>query len=94
EREILEKYADLEETYAYRIYTDENNQVNTWILTNLQQWGGMYRKNDGSPDMEKIEDMLKNDGTYCTYDTYMGVTDYNHLREMLGYKPVLLKENE
>lgn len=29
EREILEKYADLEETYAYRIYTDENNQVNT-----------------------------------------------------------------
>lgn len=94
EREILEKYADLEEIYAYRIYTDENNQVNTWILTNLQQWGGMYRKNDGSPDMEKIEDMLKNDGTYCTYDTYMGVTDYNHLREMLGYKPVSLKENE
>ena len=94
EREILEKYADLEETCAYRIYTDENNQVNTWILTNLQQWGGMYRKNDGSPDMEKIEDMLKNDGTYCTYDTYMGVTDYNHLREMLGYKPVSLKENE
>lgn len=94
EREILEKYADLEEIYAYRIYTDENNQVNTWILTNLQQWGGMYRKNDGSPDMEKIEDMLKNDGTYCTYDTYMGITDYNHLREMLGYEPVSLGENE
>lgn len=94
EREILEKYADLEETYAYRIYTDENNQVNTWMLMNLQQWGGMYRKNDGSPDMEKIEDMLKNDGTYCTYDTYMGITDYNYLREMLGYEPVSLGENE
>lgn len=94
EREILEKYADLQEMYIYHIYTDEDNQVNTWMLTNLEQWGGMYRKKDGSPDMEKIQDMLKNDGTYCTYDTYMGITDYNYLREMLGYEPVSLGENE
>lgn len=94
EREILEKYADLQEMYIYHIYTDEDNQVNTWLLTNLEQWGGMYRKKDGSPDMEKIQDMLKNDGTYCTYDTYMGITDYNYLREMLGYEPVSLGENE
>lgn len=94
EREILEKYADLQEMYIYHIYTDEDNQVNTWMLTNLEQWGGMYRKKDGSPDMEKIQDMLKNDGTYCTYDTYMGITDYNYLREMLGYGPVSLGENE
>ena len=94
EREILEKYADPQEMYIYHIYTDEDNQVNTWMLTNLEQWGGMYWKKDGSPDMEKIQDMLKNDGTYCTYDTYMGITDYNHLREMLGYEPVSLGENE
>ena len=94
EREILEKYADPKEMYTYHIYTDEDNQVNTWMLTNLEQWGGMYRKKDGSPDMEKIQDMLKNDGTYCTYDTYMGITDYNYLREMLGYEPVSLGENE
>ncbi len=94
EREILEKYADPQEMYIYHIYTDEDNQVNTWMLTNLEQWGGMYWKKDGSPDMEKIQDMLKNDGTYCTYDTYMGITDYNYLREMLGYEPVSLGENE
>lgn len=94
EREILEKYADPKEMYTYHIYTDEDNQVNTWMLTNLEQWGGMYREKDGSPDMEKIQDMLKNDGTYCTYDTYMGITDYNYLREMLGYEPVSLGENE
>lgn len=94
EREIIEKYADPQEMYTYHIYTDEDNQVNTWMLTNLEQWGGMYRKKDGSPDMEKIQDMLKNDGTYCTYDTYMGITDYNYLREMLGYEPVSLGENE
>ena len=94
EREILEKYADPQEMYIYHIYTDEDNQVNTWMLTNLEQWGGMYWKKNGSPDMEKIQDMLKNDGTYCTYDMYMGITDYNHLREMLGYEPVSLGENE
>ena len=44
EREILEKYADPKEMYTYHIYTDEDNQVNTWMLTNLEQWGGMYRK--------------------------------------------------
>ncbi|MDO4602049.1 MAG: FtsX-like permease family protein [Eubacteriales bacterium] len=94
EREILEKYTDTEEMYTYHIYTDEGNQVNTWMLTNLEQWGDMYRKNNGSSDMKKIQDMLKNGGTYCTYDTYMGITDYNHLREMLGYEPVSLRENE
>lgn len=94
EREILEKYTDMEEMYTYHIYTDEDNQVNTWLLTNLEQWGDMYQKKNGSPDMEKIQDMLENDGTYCTYDTYLGITDYNHLREMLGYEPVSLGENE
>lgn len=66
-REILEKYADPQEMYIYHIYTDEDNQVNTWMLTNLEQWGGMYWKKDGSPDMEKIQDMLKRHVLYLRY---------------------------
>ena len=31
---------------------------------------------------------------YCTYDTYMGLTDYNHLREMIGYEAVSMAEHE
>ena len=34
------------------------------------------------------------DGTYYTYDTYMGLTDYNHLRELLGYEKVELGQSQ
>lgn len=71
--------------YPYHIYTDYSNQVNTWMLTHLEAWGTMYRKTDGSPDTDKIKEMLLNRGTYYPYDTYMGLSDYNHLRQMLGY---------
>lgn len=33
-------------------------------------------------------------GCYCTYDTYMGLTDYNFLRKMVGYKEISMKEDE
>ncbi len=71
--------------YPYHIYTDYSNQVNTWMLTHLEAWGTMYQKTDGSPDTDKIKEMLLNRGTYYPYDTYMGLSDYNHLRQMLGY---------
>lgn len=71
--------------YPYHIYTDYSNQVNTWMLTHLEAWGIMYQKTDGSPDTDKIKEMLLNRGTYYPYDTYMGLSDYNHLRQMLGY---------
>lgn len=82
------------EYYSYHIYTDKNNQVNTWMLTHLNAWGTMYRRQDGSPNMPEIEDKLKNDGTYYPYDTYMGLSDYNHLRQMLGYKKIKLNPDE
>lgn len=82
------------EYYSYHIYTDKNNQVNTWMLTHLNAWGTMYRRQDGSPNMPEIEDKLKNDGTYYPYDTYMGLSDYNHLRQMLGYKKIKLNRDE
>lgn len=94
ERNVLKEYADTREIYTYQIYTDEDSQANTWMLTNLKSWGNMFRKKDGTPDREKIKYMLEEDGTYCTYDTYMGLSDYNHLRKMLGYEPVSLGEKE
>jgi len=46
--------------YPYHIYTDYSNQVNTWMLTHLEAWGTMYQKTDGSPDTDKIKEMLLN----------------------------------
>ncbi len=96
EREIqfLEEKVTPLEVYPYRIYTDGDNQVNAWMLTHLSAWGTMYQNPDGSPDMAQISDFLENRGIYCLCDTYMGLSDYNHLRRMLGYEEIELNDNE
>lgn len=91
---VLEENTEPLDIYPYHIYTDQENQVNTWMLTHLRAWGAMYRNEDGSPDMAEIEEELKSGGTYCTYDTYMGLSDYNHLRQMLGREKAVLGAGE
>lgn len=93
ELKILHESTEVTDSFIYRIYTDMGQQVNAWMYTNLEAFGTMYRLEDGSPDMEKIKQQLESDSTYCQYDTYMSVSDYNRLRTMLGYDPIQLKEN-
>lgn len=95
EKKIIEQNTDLQSFYSYHIYTDETDQANRWMLTNNQTaWGGMYVNKDGSPKEKEICEMLEEDGTYYRYDTYMGISDYNHLREILGYEGVELGSRE
>lgn len=97
EKRVIEENATVSSFYSYHIYTDEENTVNTWMLTHLQAWGAMFRSADGTPDEAAIERVLRDesgDGTYYTYDTYMGLTDYNHLRELLGYEKVELGQSQ
>lgn len=92
EMELLESEARVEEFYRYYIYENGTNQVNGWLYTHLKLFGSQYRKADGTPDWEKIgknEEM-----TYCDFDTYMGLSDYNHLRQMLGLTEIDLREDE
>ena len=91
---IIDASADVAKYYPYRIYTDDSNQVNTWILTHLRAWGAMYRDADGVPKQDEIEEMLRSNSCYYACDTYMGITDYNRLREMLGYAAITLTDNE
>lgn len=96
-KKVIGEEAAVSSYYTYHIYTDGRNAVNTWMLTHLQAWGAMYRNAGGTPDEAAIERTLRDeggDGTYYTYDTYMGLTDYNRLREMLGYKRVELGQQE
>ena len=97
ELRILEEQTEIEEVYQYYIYENGTNQVNAWLLTHLRCFGTMYRtggKEDGEPDLRAIESESAEGGSYCHYDTYMKLSDYNHLREMLGYDRVSLKEDE
>lgn len=92
EMELLESETRVEEFYRYYIYENGTNQVNGWLYTHLKLFGSQYRKADGTPDWEKIgknEEM-----TYCDFDTYMGISDYNHLRQMLGLTEIDLREDE
>ena len=89
---VIEKESRIKEAYRYRIYTDKTAQMNTWLYTHLREFGNMYVTRDGEPDWKALA--ARDDGCYCEFDTYMLLSDYNHLREMLGYGKVSLEENE
>lgn len=92
ELEILNENTEVKEAYSYYIYENGTNQVNVWLRTHLRFFGTTYKKENGEPDLKKIENT--DDETYCRYDTYMKLSDYNHLREMTGCGAVSLKEDE
>lgn len=94
ERAVIDSQGIEAEYYAYHIYTDGEAQVNTWILTHLSAWNSMYRREDGTPDLAKIQDTLWRQSLYYPYDTYMGLSDYNRLRNMLGYDEIPLAAEE
>lgn len=92
EIQVLNESSDVKEIYLYNIYENGTNQVNVWLRTHLRCFGTIYQKEDGTPDMEEIAS--SDDGIYCRQDTYMRLSDYNHLRKMLGYKEISLGEGE
>lgn len=94
ELEVLHRNSRVKETWFFHIYQNGTNQMNTWLFTNLQCFGDQYRNADGTPDQAAIEEASGDGYCYGTYDTYMGLTDYNHLRKMLGYPSVSLQEGE
>ena len=56
--------------------------MSIWLSSHLDTFGDTYRNADGTPDLKKIES--DKGAYYGTYDTYMSLSVYNHLREMLG----------
>ena len=94
EKKVIEENAKVREYFAYHIYTDEENRVNTFVLTHTKNYGTIFWAEDGSPDSVKIKNFLQNQNVYYEYDTYMGISDYNHLRKMLGYGEVRLNPDE
>ena len=82
ERKVLEEKTEVQEAYRYRIYENQDAQVNAWLETHLQTFGTMYQNPDGTPNEKalKAEVEKHETATYCSYDTYMKISDYNHLR--------------
>lgn len=89
---VIGKNARIKEIFSYHIYENGTDQVNVFLYTHLRVFGDTYKKEDGSPDRQKIVRMR--DFTYCANDTFMRLTDYNRLRTMIGLETVSLQENE
>jgi len=105
EMEVIEEEARVIDVLRYHIYAavpsgtlkdrdKRANQVNVWLSTHLKTFGKMYQNEDGSPNLKKIEKDSADGAFYCRYDTYMKLSDYNHLRRMLGLSEVFLGEQE
>ncbi|MCI8647088.1 MAG: FtsX-like permease family protein [Firmicutes bacterium] len=92
EIQLLKKETKVKELYTYSIYENGTRQVNAWLYSHLKALGGDYHKADGTPDWEGIEQTV--DSVYCEYDTYMKLSDYNRLRQMLGLSKIELEENQ
>ncbi len=92
ELSVIRQHVPVKEAYVYHIYENGTNQMNVWLYTHLKVFGDMYQKADGTPDLEAIRD--KQNFTYCSFDTYMSLSDYNHLRKMLGMDAIVLNGDE
>ncbi|HBA51011.1 MAG TPA: ABC transporter permease [Lachnospiraceae bacterium] len=92
ELDILHRETEVKEAYTYLIYQNGKNTVNTWLYTHLRMFGDDYRNSDGKPNADKIA--ATENWVYYKYDTYMALSDYNHLREMAGFTTVTLEDTQ
>lgn len=81
----------LQETFSYPVYQYGTRQVNCWLYTHLNVFGNDYQKSNGTPDWNSIN---ADENTYYYYDTCLALSDYNHLRNMIGLPAISLAENE
>lgn len=91
EQAAIRESCEVKEAFVYQIYQDGSHEMNDYLYTHGDTISKKYRNADGSLNEKAVEE----DGyEYYDYDTYMRLSDYNKLREMLGYEAVSLGEDE
>lgn len=80
---ILEKEAEPEALRVYRVYENGSTTVNDWLRENLPYFQNKSQQTENTGSSE-----------YFDYDTYMKLSDYNALRQMLGEEPIRLGERQ
>jgi len=78
---IIKENAALEDYYVYNIYENGTDAVNEYL----------YEQVDGTSRNDVVIDGKLGVSTYFGYDTYIGESDYNRIREILGYKTVSIE---
>lgn len=84
EEALIRGRAAVGDMHKYCVYHNRTSAVRDYLYQNLKVFTGA--------DEYEAEGKLYVD--YYDYDVYMGITDYNRLRQMLGYRPAALGEGQ
>ena len=93
EKDILNASVGIQMYHEYVIYQDQSSYMNEWLYTNLKFFGNELTNKQGKLDKNKLK-MEEDFEVYYEYDTYMKLSDYNHLLKMLGEKEIVLNKDE
>ena len=78
ELSLISEASTIKDQHIYNIYEKDTDHINQYLYDHVEgTWQGEGR--EGS--------------SYFTYDTYIGISDYNYIRSMLGYSPVEIGSN-
>ena len=82
---VIKSYNPILEQRAYQIYENGSQDMNRYYASHVSSVMEKHADGEGNfiPGRE-----------YYTYDTYMKLSDYNALRQMLGEKPITLEADE
>lgn len=94
EKNILKREVEIKKSHEYVIYQNGSSTMNEWLYTHLMYFGDRFIDEKGMFDAEKLDADEEGYDVYYEYDTYMELSDYNTLLQMLGQKPVELLDNE
>jgi len=79
---VINENTEVIDYHSYIIYENGTNAVNDF----------MYARVDGTYKNDVFIDGKYSTSTYFGYDTYIGVSDYNYIRGMLGYEEIDLQD--
>lgn len=83
--QYLKEYTNLTESHSYNLYT--NNDTTFMSIRNKALKSHLQQRNLDIDPNDYVYDFNK-------YDIYMSYSDYNILRESLGYEPLKMESNE
>lgn len=86
EERLINKNAALQSVLKYNVYQNGTSDMGDFLYQNLRIFG--------DKDKDPVMAEGKRAVAYYDYDVYMGISDYNCLREMLGLTPVALQDSQ
>ena len=86
EEALIKESTAVQDIWKYAVYQNGTCDVGDFLYQNLR----IFSDRDSDPVMAEGKRAV----AYYDYDVYMGITDYNHLRQMLGLTPVVLQDDQ